>query len=239
MPKGYPISDDEKLHILELLEAGHTPKEVAAKTDCSVKTIYRIRADFYGKDVRSMDCVVAGDKKYGTLTATGANHYVGTCLVAGGKMKKRHFTIKGSKNAIAAWEAWKKNVRAITPTNDVPEKEPETAVKVAEKADDSFWNNDSVAAWEAWKKNARASNQTNDIPEKEPEMAVKVNDPATEWTNNNDTLPTLYAISVDNPRIMGYFLTRQEADAAVASANKALEFAGLAPVYSVAEISPM
>lgn len=113
MPIGYPLTDDEKLRICELLEAGKHQREVAKIIGVSQSTVHRVKTEMYGKDVRSMDCVIAGNKKYGTLTAVGSGHYVGTCLVAGGKIKKRHFNCADSKIAKVQWESWKKTCNAL------------------------------------------------------------------------------------------------------------------------------
>lgn len=111
MAKGHPLTDDDKLRICELIDQGIRNAEIARKVGLSEQSVFRVRKEFYGKDIRSMDVVIAGNKKYGTLTATGPDHYVGTCLVKG-KMKKRHFNIKGSQEAIKAWEDWKAKVMA-------------------------------------------------------------------------------------------------------------------------------
>ena len=107
MGRGFPLTDEEKLRIVELLEKGEERETIAKKVGVSKASVYRVRSEFYGKDIRSMDTVIAGDKTNGTLTCTGPNHYVGTCLVKGGKMKKRHFSVQGSDNAKAQWETWK------------------------------------------------------------------------------------------------------------------------------------
>ncbi len=107
MPKGVPISDDLKLDICELIEKGLPRTQIARDLHICPATVSRVKKELYGKDIRSMDTVVAGNKKYGTLTATGPNHYVGTCLVKG-KMKRKHFNVCGSKEAIQQWEEWKK-----------------------------------------------------------------------------------------------------------------------------------
>ena len=106
MPTGIPTSDELKLDIMELIEKGMPERQIAKDLNTSQSTVHRVKKEFYGKDIRSMDKVIAGNKKDGTLTAVGPNHYVGTCLVRG-KMKKRHFNICGSKDAIDAWEEWK------------------------------------------------------------------------------------------------------------------------------------
>lgn len=114
MAKGHPLTDDDKLRICELIDQGMRNAEIARKVGLSEQSVSRVRKEFYGKDIRSMDVTIAGNKKYGTLTAVGPDHYVGTCLVKG-KMKKRHFNIKGSQEAIKTWEEWKDKIVADRP----------------------------------------------------------------------------------------------------------------------------
>ena len=110
MAKGVPLTDDDKLRICEMLEENLRPGEIAKKTGLSYHSVYRVRNEMYGKDIRSMDTIIAGDKKNGTLKATGPSHFVGTCLTKGGKMKTKHFNASDSKQAIAEWEKWKDSI---------------------------------------------------------------------------------------------------------------------------------
>lgn len=119
MPQGTVVSDDIKLDVMELIEKGVPQAEIARRVHLAQSTVSRIKQEFYGKDRRDMDCVVAGNKKFGLLTATGPNHYIGTCLTKNGKMKKRHFNVQGSKEAIRQWEAWKR-LNGVSET-DIPE----------------------------------------------------------------------------------------------------------------------
>ena len=112
MPKGTPLTDDEKLRICELLEEGYSQHEISKMTGVSQTSVFRVKQEMYGKDVRSMDCIIAGDKKHGTLRATGPGHYIGTCLARNGKMKSRRFECKDSKEARKAWEDWKDSISA-------------------------------------------------------------------------------------------------------------------------------
>lgn len=55
MAKGVPLTDDDKLRICEMLEKNLRPSEIAKKTGLSHQSIYRVRNEMYGKDIRSMD----------------------------------------------------------------------------------------------------------------------------------------------------------------------------------------
>lgn len=162
MPTGIPTSDELKLDILELIEKGVPQKQIAKDLHASISTVCRVKKEFYGKDIRSMDKVIAGDKHNGTLTAVGPNHYVGTCLVRG-KMKKRHFNICGSKDAINAWEKWKSSLitpkpvnielsipKPVTVTNEIKIEEPVMANAEAPKNSDLYIlavGTPKIAAW--------------------------------------------------------------------------------------------
>lgn len=121
MPNGNPLTDDDKLRIIDMIEAGEKPEVVAKKMGLGRSTIYRVRSEFQGKDVRSMETVIAGDKTNGLLVCTGPNHYVGSCAVRGGKMKKRHFSVQGSDNAKKQWEAWKASLHDASENRNVQE----------------------------------------------------------------------------------------------------------------------
>ena len=129
MAQGIPVTDDDKLRLIELIESGSTIKAAAKVVGICYDTAWRIKKDFYGKDVRSMDAIIAGDKKNGTLKATGPSHFVGTCLTKGGKMKTRHFNVPNSKQAIAEWEKWKDSVNSNP--NECPKKQEEKETFVA------------------------------------------------------------------------------------------------------------
>lgn len=134
MPRGYPITDDDKLRVIEMLDEGLSRKEVIKKSGLSHTSVDRIKKEFYGKDIRSMDVTIAGDKKHGTLRCTGPAHYIGTCFVENGKSLSKHFnTSHGSKEAIKQWSEWQKSCwkkaeeRETSQRKDIPVNEIKTA----------------------------------------------------------------------------------------------------------------
>lgn len=127
MARGYTTTDDVKLRLLELIDSGASINKAAKEVGIGYATAWRIKDEFYGKDIRSMDAIIAGDKKNGTLKATGPSHFVGTCLTKGGKMKTRHFNVPNSKQAIVEWEKWKDSVNQ----NAFPKKQEEKETLVA------------------------------------------------------------------------------------------------------------
>lgn len=129
MPRGYRVTDDEKLRLIELIDSGMSINKAAKEVGIGYATAWKIKNEFYGKDIRSMDAIIAGDKKNGTLKTTGPSHFVGTCLTKGGKMKTRHFNVQNSKQAIAEWEKWKDSVNRNA--NECPKKQEEKETFVA------------------------------------------------------------------------------------------------------------
>ncbi len=110
MPTGYPITDDDKLRVIEMFDNGLSRREVIKKSDLSPASVDRIKKEFYGKDIRSMDVTIAGDKKHGTLRSVGPSHYIGTCFLENGKSISKRFNVStGSKDAIKLWSEWQQS----------------------------------------------------------------------------------------------------------------------------------
>lgn len=110
MPTGYPITDDDKLRVIEMFDNGLSRREVIKKSNLSPASVDRIKKEFYGKDIRSMDVTIAGDKKHGTLRSVGPSHYIGTCFLENGKSISKRFNVStGSKDAIKLWSEWQKS----------------------------------------------------------------------------------------------------------------------------------
>lgn len=208
MAKGHPLTDDDKLRICELIDQGMRNAEIARKVGLSEQSVSRVRKEFYGKDIRSMDVTIAGNKKYGTLTAVGPDHYVGTCLVKG-KMKKRHFNIKGSQEAIKVWEEWKDKLMADRPsvTFTPTEKIPERGVATYKKEDVTVIDGGNIT-----------------LKSPEPQESHKFNN-------------TIYILAVGNPKLASWFLNEDEAREAMRIVNQALELAGVDIRYSVLTVS--
>lgn len=226
MAKGHPLTDDDKLRICELIDQGMRNADIARKVGLSEQSVSRVRNEFYGKDIRSMDVVIAGNKKYGTLTAVGPDHYVGTCLVKG-KMKKRHFNIKGSQEAIKAWEEWKDKV--ITPqfvqygnhaASGMVDR-PKTHITMPV----TIPNTENVTVIDG-----------GNIPRKEPEYSVAtggnvIKAPEPQELRKFDS--TIYILAVGNPKLASWFLNEDEARKAMRIANQALEYAGVDIRYTI------
>ena len=115
------LSDETKLYICEMLEKGCTYRQICADVKVSPSTISAVKKEFYGEDDAVKKSIVAGDKFNGLLECTGANQYVGTCRVQGGKFKKRRFNCNNSAEAKKQWEEWKDELHAEEkPANNTP-----------------------------------------------------------------------------------------------------------------------
>lgn len=220
MAKGHPLTDDDKLRICELIDLGMRNADIARKIGLSEQSVGRVRNEFYGKDIRSMDVVIAGNKKYGTLTAVGPDHYVGTCLVKG-KMKKRHFNVKGSQEAIKAWEEWKDvkgSQEAAKALEKWRDKEMTNRPETTNKANTPWRRTEDVTVIDGESINPKA-------PEpQEPQESHKFNN-------------TIYILAVGNPKLASWFLNQDEAREAMRIANQALEFAGVDIRYTVQTVN--
>ena len=137
MPKGCPITDDEKIRILEMAEEGCSNAEIGKKLGIHPHTVARIKKDFYGKDVRSMDVTIAGDKKHGTLRAVGPNHYIGTCFVENGKSLSKRFNVStGSKDAIKQWSEWQNSCWKKDEAREASQRKDITVNKIETQTDE-------------------------------------------------------------------------------------------------------
>ena len=203
MAKGHPLTDDDKLRICELIDQGMRNADIARKVGLSEQSISRVRKEFYGKDIRSMDVVIAGNKKYGTLTAVGPDHYVGTCLVKG-RMKKRHFNVKGSQEAIKAWEDWKAKIMADVMEKTVTEPLAIDGGNISHKASEY---------------GVETGGNVIKVPEKNQEP------------RKFDS--TIYILAVGNPKLASWYLNEDEARKAMRIANQALEYAGVDIRYTI------
>ena len=207
MARGYPTTDDVKIRLLELIDSGASINKAAKEVGIGYATAWKIKDEFYGKDVRSMDAIIAGDKKNGTLKATGPSHFVGTCLTKSGKMKTRHFNVPNSKQAIAEWEKWKDSINRNA--NTCPKKQEEKETFVATN------NNSQIL---------QATNNS--------QILQATNKPVPK----SASVKYIYILAVGEPKLASFFVDENQARQAMEAANKALEFAGVDIRYSVVEV---
>lgn len=110
MPKGQPLSKEQRERIYDLHTMGVNHADIAEQFGISTGTVSKCvstqRKLNQGKRVSKVaEVVVAGDKKNGRLVSIGTNQYEGTCLIRG-KMKRRTFTAINARNAETQWEKW-------------------------------------------------------------------------------------------------------------------------------------
>lgn len=209
MPKGCPITDDEKIRILEMAEEGCSSSEIGKKLGIHPNTVSRIKKDFYGKDVRSMDVTIAGDKKHGTLRAVGPNHYIGTCFVENGKSLSKRFNVStGSKDAIKQWSEWQNSCWKKAEAREASQRKDIPVNKIETTADEPAKSEIKTATYEPAKSELKPKTPTSSV----------------------------YILAVGDPKIAGWFVDMEQAIKAEEMANKALECAGVDARYQVLEV---
>lgn len=115
MPKGQPLSKEQRERIYDLHTMGVNHADIAEQFGISTGTVSKCvstqRKLSQGKRVTKVaEVVVAGDKKNGRLVSIGTNQYEGTCLIKG-KMKRRTFTAINARSAETQWDKWCKTLR--------------------------------------------------------------------------------------------------------------------------------
>ena len=115
MPKGQPLSKEQRERIYDLHTMGVNHADIAEQFGISTGTVSKCvstqRKLNEGKRGEKMsEVVVAGDKKNGRLVSKGTNQFEGTCLIRG-KMKRRSFTASNARNAETQWSKWCSTLR--------------------------------------------------------------------------------------------------------------------------------
>ena len=134
MPKGKPLTDDERREICEARALGESREEIARAYGISASSVTAIVRRYRQKEssMAHRECIVAGNKKNGRLVSTADPHrYEGTCVVAG-KAHSRTFTAANAAAATELWSAWCDELRkqqVVVPKQEPQPKavEPETA----------------------------------------------------------------------------------------------------------------
>lgn len=146
MPKGCPITNEQRGRIYHLHTMNVDHKSIAEQFDISVGTVSKCiskqRKLIEGMgDQKVAEIVIAGDRKNGRLTSVGTEKYEGSCLVDG-KMKRRTFVAANGKAAKEQYDQWCQNLRDEKAFMDMverknePEPEPEpTPEPVAETSE--------------------------------------------------------------------------------------------------------
>lgn len=129
MPKGKPLSTEDRERIYDLYTSGLRQAEIAELFGITATTVSKSvstqRKLHAGKRVEKVsEVVVGGDKRNGRLVSLGKERFEGTCLV-GGKMKKRTFTASNGRSANQQWEKWCQTLRDEQEFMDMVERKPE------------------------------------------------------------------------------------------------------------------
>jgi len=129
MPKGKPLSTEDRERIYDLYTSGLRQAEIAELFGITATTVSKSvstqRKLHAGKRVEKVsEVVIGGDKRNGRLVSLGKERFEGTCLV-GGKMKRRTFTASNGRNAQQQWEKWCQTLRDEQEFMDMVERKPE------------------------------------------------------------------------------------------------------------------
>lgn len=108
MPKGKPLTNEERREIYEARLLGESREEIARAYGIAVASVTRIVRNERekGQDMAARECIVAGNKRTGRLVSSSDPHrYEGTCVVAG-KANSRTFTADNASAATKMWREW-------------------------------------------------------------------------------------------------------------------------------------
>lgn len=217
--------------VVSLLKTGMPQQRIARDLHISQSSVARIKKKYLkGED---MDSIFAGDKYHGIIKATGNDVFEGTCRGKNGKMYKKIFRCKGSKEAREQWEAWcaairkydKDKSQAKQAKTDIPE--PITVDKPA-KIPADVPTKPAVIYGVA-------------TPPERPVTRVKM--PESEKPESEQPTPRreleadeIYILAVGNPKMAGFFVDFQQAMQTEAIMNNALEMAGFESRYQVVAV---
>lgn len=128
MPRGRPLTREQKEKIYHLHTMGVEHEEIADQFGISAFTVSRCvsrqrEAERERRERRVSEVVVAGDKKNGRLVSTGTNKFEGTCLIKG-KMKRHSFTASNANAAEEQWEQWRTRLKDEEAFMDMVERKP-------------------------------------------------------------------------------------------------------------------
>lgn len=227
--------------VVSLLKTGMPQQRIARDMHISQSSVARIKKKYLkGED---MDSIFAGDKYHGVIKATGNDVFEGTCRGKNGKMYKKIFRCKGSKEAREQWEAWcaairqydKDKSQAKNGKADIPE--PITVTKPDKIPTDVPTEKVGVRYTPA----KPAVIYGAATPPERPVTHVKM--PESEKPESEQPTPRreleadeIYILAVGNPKMAGFFVDFQQAMQTEALMNTALEMAGFESRYQVVAV---
>lgn len=215
------LPEETVADVVALLKTGMPQQRIARDLHISQSSVARIKKKYLkGED---MDSIFAGDKYNGLIKATGNGVFEGTCRGENGKMYKKIFRCKNSKEARDQWDAW---CAAIHQYNKAKAQAKHTKVDIPEPIDVS-----------------KPAKIPADVPTKPvvhdvatPEKPVNhVEMPKSEEPTSH-VVNELYILAVGNPKVAGFFVDFQQAMQTEAILNNALEIAGFESRYQVVAV---
>lgn len=207
MAQGKKMSDEEKLHIAEMLENGCTYRQIIHDLRVTSRTIANVKREFFGEDAMKKS-IVAGDKFNGLLECVGKNQFKGSVRVKGGKFETKRFTTSSRQEAEKLWNEWKEEI--LKDQSPIIANPPITVART---------NNKHFYA--------------PTYPTDRNQEVIKVAVPKKDESKVEEKPGTLYLLTLDNPRIAGYLYDEDAARKLMGLLNDALEATGLALRYNV------
>ena len=225
------LPEETVADVVALLKTGMPQQRIARDLHISQSSVARIKKKYLkGED---MDSIFAGDKYNGLIKATGNGVFEGTCRGENGKMYKKIFRCKNSKEAREQWDAWcaaihqydKAKAQAKHTKVDIPQP---IAVSKPAKIPADVPTKPAVIYGVA-------------TPPERPVTHVKM--PEAEKPESEQPTPRreleadeLYILAVGNPKMAGFFVDFQQAMQTEAILNNALEIAGFESRYQVVAV---
>lgn len=173
MPRGYPLSDHQKLAIYNAYTSGEKQIDIASTYGVAVGTVSKVVNDQRrNRQMASREKIVAGDKAHGRLVSTADPYrYEGTCIIAG-KRHKKMFTTVNAKKATELWEKWCQDLRDEREFMDMVERKPKDGDAVCGSPNDP-------------------------IEEIEPTTTAEPNLDSAEQESVGDAEPTIFADDIE------------------------------------------
>lgn len=133
MPKGRPLTDEERKEIYEARMAGESRAEIARAYGVAPTSVTAIVRKWRERenDMAAKNLIVSGNKKTGRLVSTTNPHrYEGTCVISG-KAHSKTFTADDAREAERMWNEWCAGL--TTPKKDEPQPKNEVVTPVPHK----------------------------------------------------------------------------------------------------------
>lgn len=129
MPRGYPLTDEQRERIYHLHTMNVDHKSIAEQFQIGVSTVSKCvsrqrELEQERRERKVSEIVIAGDRKNGRLVSVGTDRYEGSCLIDG-RMKKKTFTAPNGKKATEQWGQWCQGLRDEQQFMDMVERKNE------------------------------------------------------------------------------------------------------------------